>query len=485
MSAFVPRWQLRARFASALAEMYGREVPAYNTLVDVSHQVNREVLDRRDANRSAKDAPRDRSLVGDVDRVSSERHGAIRVGSPEEMRQVAKLFSVFGMYPVGFYDLREASAKSVPVIATCFRPIETHELDRHPFRVFTSMLVTDDRRFFDEDTQDAVERFIADRKLFGADLLAWVDVAEQQGGLTEEQAGAFVGAACRAFELADRPILLPWYERLKAISSVAADIGAEHGTHINHLTPRVLDIDALYERMEQHGISMIDQIQGPPRWDGPFVLLRQTSFRALDEPRRLIDGDGQEVSGHLRVRFGEVEARGVALTPAGRELYDELVEETERRLAQSPERTYQDVARELFEDRFPATYRELAERRLAYFRFRPTEAALRVGPLDLEDGTVDPIELLRAGHLEAEPIVYEDFLPKSAAGIFQSNLSGDGSRDAGRAGKRHDGLSLSKIVGRQILDPYTLYASQEKASITEALALIGYGPETPALRRAG
>ena len=30
---------------------------------------------------------------------------------------------------------------------------------------------------------------------------------------------------------------------------------------------------------------MIDAIQGPPRTDGPAVLLRQTSFRALDEPR--------------------------------------------------------------------------------------------------------------------------------------------------------------------------------------------------------
>ena len=52
-------------------------------------------------------------------------------------------------------------------------------------------------------------------------------------------------------------------------------------THINHLTPRVLDIDDLYESMQARGIEMIDEIQGPPRWDGPDVLLRQTSFRAL------------------------------------------------------------------------------------------------------------------------------------------------------------------------------------------------------------
>ena len=37
---------------------------------------------------------------------------------------------------------------------------------------------------------------------------------------------------------------------------------------------------------------MIDAIQGPPRWDGPDVLLRQTSFRALAEPRAFRDADG-------------------------------------------------------------------------------------------------------------------------------------------------------------------------------------------------
>ena len=70
---------------------------------------------------------------------------------------------------------------------------------------------------------------------------------------------------------------------------------------------------------------MIDTIQGPPRWDGPDVLLRQTSFRALAEPRRFRTESGEVVDGSLRVRFGEVEARGVALTEAGRDRYDELI----------------------------------------------------------------------------------------------------------------------------------------------------------------
>jgi uncharacterized glyoxalase superfamily metalloenzyme YdcJ len=35
---------LRARFARSLSEMYGREVPAYTTLVDVSREVHEAVV---------------------------------------------------------------------------------------------------------------------------------------------------------------------------------------------------------------------------------------------------------------------------------------------------------------------------------------------------------------------------------------------------------------------------------------------------------
>ena len=57
------------------------------------------------------------------------------------------------MYPVGFYDLRDA-ASPVPVVSTAFRPVDDDELARNPFRVFTSMLATGDRRFFHPDLRD-------------------------------------------------------------------------------------------------------------------------------------------------------------------------------------------------------------------------------------------------------------------------------------------------------------------------------------------
>ena len=107
MTQHVQTWELRARFAAALSHMYGAEVPAYTTLVDVSTQVNQWHAGLHD----------DSDRLGSLDRVTAERHGAIRVASVGELAQVADLFAAFGMYPVGFYDLREATPAS-PVRAS-------------------------------------------------------------------------------------------------------------------------------------------------------------------------------------------------------------------------------------------------------------------------------------------------------------------------------------------------------------------------------
>jgi uncharacterized glyoxalase superfamily metalloenzyme YdcJ len=392
--------ELRARFAVALSELYGSEVPAYTTLVEVSAEVNADVL------ASQPDGER----YGSIDRVTAERHGAIRLGTAEEMGQVARIFGACGMSPVSFYDLREATPP-IPVVSTAFRPVDRAELDANPFRVFTSLLVVDDRRFFDEALEAELRSFLAARTLFPAELLALADRAEAAGGLAAADAARFLELATAAFALSPEPVDREWYARLEAVSSVAADIGGVTSTHINHLTPRVLDIDELYARMSDRGIEMIDRIQGPPRTDKPDVLLRQTSFRALSEPRTFREPDGSLASGDLRVRFGEVEARGVALTLKGRELYDAHGIEA-----------------------FPSTDDELHAADLAYY-VRDAAGALR-------------------------PIVYEDFLPKSAAGIFASNLTGDGAVDRSREGSARDAAWLQDVLGRTLNDPYALYDAE-------------------------
>ena len=454
-TTIVPRWQLRAEFAIRLAKLYGAEVPAYNTLVDVSREVNEDFIARHGA---------DAERLGSIDRVTAERHGAIRVGSGRELAQVARVFAGFGMHPVGFYDLRDASRSSVPVVSTAFRPVDADELARNPFRVFTSMLAHDDRRFFDAETQARLEEFIGARELFGEELLALADRSAAEGGLPQADADRFLDLATASFELSSEPIDHDWYHHLEAISSVAADIGGVPATHINHLTPRVLDIDDLYRRMSERGITMIDEIQGPPDWEGPDVLLRQTSFRALDEHRMFRHADGEVREGTLRVRFGEVEQRGIALTAKGRDLYDRLVAEVDRRRREEqPERTRVEVATDVWRESLPATELELAAQGIGFFTFSRGDAPLPQG----ESATLR--ELLESGAVIAEPIVYEDFLPRSAAGIFQSNLRGEGSRDDEQLGTHYDLERLSEVIGLPIADPTALYDAQQQASL-DALA---------------
>ncbi|MDG4664201.1 VOC family protein [Mycobacterium sp. 236(2023)] len=402
MGSSVETWQLRAQFAAGLSSMYGAEVPAYHTLVEVSGLVNAEY------------ASSHAQRLGSLERVTAERHGAIRVGNVRELTQVADLFSAFGMHPVGYYDLREA-ASPVPVVSTAFRPTDQNELARNPFRVFTSMLASADERFFSSDLRSRVDTFISSRELFDPSLIAQARRIAASGGCSDTEASDFVASAVSAFALSREPIDHRWYEELSAVSAVAADIAGVTSTHINHLTPRVLDIDALQRRMTERGITMIDHIQGPPRIDGPQVLLRQTSFRALAEPRRFRQSDGAVTDGTLRVRFGEVEQRGVALTPLGRQRYDLAMASPDPAAA--------------WQQHFPPTDVEMATAGLAYY----------VGG--------DP----------TKPVVYEDFLPASAAGIFRSNLDTDAAVSSGTDETHYNLEWMAGQIGHHIHDPYDLY----------------------------
>ena len=459
--------ELRTRFAARLSNLYGVEVPAYRTLVEVSQAVNQRVIAREGAAAER---------LGSIDRVTAERHGAIRVGTPEELAQVSRVFGALGMSPCGFYDLRDAAPAPVPVVSTAFRPLDRAELAANPFRVFTSMLVPEDRRFFDPDLAGRLQSFLSARELFPAELLALADVAIEHGELSPTDADRFLDLAAASFALSPDPVDRAWYTELERISGVAADIGGVTSTHINHLTPRVLDIDDLYESMQARGIEMISEIQGPPRWDGPDVLLRQTSFRALSEPRTFRDADGEISTGSLRVRFGEVEARGVALTPAGRDRYDELVAAVDRRLAEDPTLLRAEVAPEVWNHGLPTIERDLCIAELAFFTFKvaPSVVAGRTTPEQataLERGDVDSLVL--SGVLQPEPIVYEDFLPRSAAGIFASNLTDGGTMDADQGGAERDADWMADVMGKAVNVPEELYAREASASLSAAESVLG------------
>ena len=430
--------EIRSRFSAALSAMYRAEVPQYGELLTLVADVNAEVLRRDD------EAARRLAASGDLARLSEERHGAIRVGTAEELATIARAFAVMGMQPVSYYNLAPAG---VPVHSTAFRPVESEALRRNPFRVFCSLLRL-------ELIEDAVLRAeaaetLARRDIFTAGARELIDAAERHGGLDEAQADRFVDELLETFRWhAEATVDAPTYARLVGAHRLIADVVSFKGPHINHLTPRTLDIDAAQAAMPARGIAPKETIEGPPARACP-ILLRQTSFKALEEPIAFPSGDGSTAGVHT-ARFGEIEQRGAALTPAGRALYDAA------------------LASKNF-SALPDNWSALRRQGLAWFRYGADLKAAATQDDDLEG-------LISAGAVTAEPITYEDFLPVSAAGIFQSNL-GSEARDSGYAADPAK-AEFEQALGRPVLDEMALYQAEQDASLAEALNAVGRRPAT-------
>lgn len=455
MTTLVSHHEIRDRFSKAMSAMYQAEVPQYETLLELVAEVNHETLER-DTELAERLEAHD-----ELNRLGVERHGAIRVGSAEELAMLRRLFAVMGMVPVGYYDLSEAG---VPVHSTAFRPIDDEALARNPFRVFTSLLRLE--LIESPELRERAAGILAARDIFTAGARELIALNETQGGLSDEQAERFVEEALETFRWhRDATVDLDTYEALHAEHRLIADVVCFRGPHINHLTPRTLDIDEVQRRMPAAGMNPKEVIEGPPRRACP-ILLRQTSFKALEEPIRFA-GDRQ---GTHTARFGEIEQRGVALTAKGRALYDRLLGESRRRTAGLSNEAHQRVLAEVFAD-FPDTEAELRRQGLAFFEYRTTEAGREAGAI--AETEIEIERLIEQGLITARPITYEDFLPVSAAGIFQSNLGGDGSEAyAGHANRE----AFEEALGAPVTDELTLYAERERSSLDAALTSLGIPP---------
>ncbi|MFP1645353.1 2-oxoadipate dioxygenase/decarboxylase HglS [Pontitalea aquivivens] len=437
---------IRARFSAAMSAMYRDEVPAYGTLMDLVASVNAQTL-------AADPHLRARLVATDeLARISDERHGAIRLGTAAELAMMRRVFGVMGMFPVGYYDLSEAN---VPVHSTAFRPVEAASLRRNPFRVFTSLLRLD--LIADVDLRAQAKAVLETRQIFTPAAIALVEQAEVEGGLDDAGADRFVAEVLETFRWHDRAsVSADLYHRLHDAHRLIADVVCFRGPHINHLTPRTLDIDMVQDRMPAHGIVPKAVIEGPPARRCP-ILLRQTSFKALEEPVAFRDGETW-VPGQHTARFGEIEQRGIALTPKGRALYDRLLTEARNLVRPAADGSntadYLAALRTTFAA-FPDDWDTIRHEGLGYFSWSLTEAgkAWR-GPVTAQDA-------LDKGLIQADPIVYEDFLPVSAAGIFQSNLGDDAQQDfAASPNQRRFEADLGAVV----LNEFDHYAGIEAAS---------------------
>ncbi|QYF85969.1 VOC family protein [Brevundimonas sp. PAMC22021] len=425
--------KIRSRFSAALSAMYRAEVPQYGELLSLVADINADVLRRDDG------AGRRQAASGDLARLSEERHGAIRVGTAEELATIARAFAVMGMQPVSYYNLAPAG---VPVHSTAFRPVEPEALRRNPFRVFCSLLRLE--LIEDEALRGEAARTLAGRDIFTPGACELIETAERDGGLDEAQADRFVSELLETFRWhAEATVDAQTYARLVGAHRLIADVVSFKGPHINHLTPRTLDIDAAQSAMPARGIAPKETIEGPPARACP-ILLRQTSFKALDEAIAFPSDEGSTAGVHT-ARFGEIEQRGAALTPAGRALYDAA-------LASKDFST------------LPDEWDSLRRQGLAWFRYSAVATAALADGGDLES-------LIAAGAVTFEPITYEDFLPVSAAGIFQSNL-GSEARDSGYAADPAK-AEFEQALGRPVLDEMALYQAEQDASLATALKTLG------------
>ncbi|HEL3864477.1 VOC family protein [Stenotrophomonas maltophilia] len=446
-ASFVSPDVIRRLFAQAMSRMYRTEVPLYGTLVELVERINAQVLAQDPALAAQLQRNDERG------RLDEERHGAIRVGTVQELATLRRLFAVMGMFPVGYYDL---SVAGVPVHSTAFRPLTGGALAQNPFRVFTSLLRLE--LIEDEALRAQSAQILARRRIFTDAALALIDQAERDGGLSQDDAERFVAEALETFRWhGDATVDLPTYHALHQAHRLVADVVSFRGPHINHLTPRTLDIDAAQAAMIEQGMAAKAVIEGPPRRACP-ILLRQTSFKALEEAVHFPDDQGGDAGTHT-ARFGEIEQRGLALTPKGRALYDQLL--AQARNSEGAGSTGGDYGQRLQAAfaAFPDDHDTLRREGLGYFRYQLTEAG-RAAPGGIGDLPAEA--LIAAGLVVADPIVYEDFLPVSAAGIFQSNLGGEEQRAYAAHANRE---AFEQALGVPVNDEFDIYERLQAESL--------------------
>lgn len=447
MSSFASADQIRDLFSTSMSAMYKTEVPQYGTLLDLVADINSATLD------TSPDLRRRLQASDELKRLDVERHGAIRLGTAQELADMRRIFQVMGMFPVGYYDL---SVAGVPVHATAFRPVDDASLRVNPFRVFTSLLRLE--LIADPALRTQAQAILDRRQIFTPRALELTRQHETAGGLTASEATEFVQQVTKTFSWHNEATVShETYRQLHDAHRLVADVVSFKGPHINHLTPRTLDIDRAQAEMPRRGITAKDVVEGPPRRQHA-ILLRQTSFKALEERIAFTDAGSE---GSHTARFGEIEQRGMALTPTGRALYDRLLAQV--RAMDGAGTTASDYGARLADvfRQFPDDLDSLQAQGLAFFRYRISDAQKLQAVAAGGAGFVLK-DLQQQGIVEMEPILYEDFLPVSAAGIFQSNLGGEEQKSYAANASQ---AAFEAALGAPVADELRLYANSQQASI--------------------
>ncbi|KAH6680941.1 DUF1338 domain protein [Halenospora varia] len=458
---------LRTKFSKALSEMYKLEVPLYADLINIVNEVDDKVIHARSAllGNSGK-------KLGQVQELPSrhrlERHGAIRLGTAHELRTIKRLFAIFGMHPVGYYDL---SVVGFPLHATAFRALNSESLAKNPFRVFTTLLRPD---LISTDIRSFAEAILTKRNIFTDRLISIIDHTEKGNSLIDSEADELLVEALKIFKWhSTATVSFEDYEHLNQEHPMLADIASFPSAHMNHLTPRTLDINMVQEVMVNRGIPAKESIEGPPRRKCE-ILLRQTSFKALHESVKFYDDSGSLVNGSHTARFGEVEQRGAAVTRKGRDLYDKLLAEANASgLKDTHDPAEQEEILQKAFEAYPDDWSELRSQGLIFVRYQLTLQGLEAAREEQAAQRSRSLSrLVDMGFIKYEPITYEDFLPFSAAGIFTSNLR-NGTNQSSKQEIKGDRVGLERSLGARVADEFAMYEHMEQESIEECRKSLG------------
>ena len=445
--------EIRSQFAAAMSRMYIDEVPMYGTLRDMVEDLNLQQLETQTG------FIQPLKNTEHIKHISEERHGAIRLGTAFELNTMRRLFAVMGMYPVSYYDLTEAG---IPVHSTAFRPVQMMHLEQNPFRMFTSLIRLD--LIEDAALREQASALLDRRNIFSPQLLQLIDSFEAQHGLTAQQAELFINEALKTFSWHKQVMVnKPNYEKFLNTHRLLADIVCFKGPHINHLTPRSLNIDRAQSCMPDYGLDAKPIIEGPP-WRVNPILLRQTSFKALSEEIEFDSTQEEYETGQHSARFGEIEQRGMALTPKGRALYDRLLNKVRAAVPDAINQLelYNQQLEQVFIE-FPDDLEQIRLQGLGYFTYQSRMGATLWTDLELE-------QMIQQGIISYYPMTYEDFLPVSAAGIFKSNLD---ERDCQSIQRSPNQQAFEQALGCPVINEFELYQRIQSDSLWHALHQLG------------
>lgn len=301
--------QMQHQLFAELSTMFGKEVPLYDKALLVNKECNKAVC-----------ALLGQMYVGftiseeQLDKTSGERHGAIRIGRPDEYRWIARFFAQFAMEPHNFYDMANVGAKSQPIIATAFRSAHNPE-----HRVFSSLLLTD---YFDEKTRARIEAVLAQRTVFSDKAKQLIEKGEKEGGLDWNDANDLIREGTeRIFKWTGKARDHALYKELcDSGFKIAADIACFQAHHLNHLTPNTFWIDLYTTAMK---LCLGEMPEAEFRRRAEKALTRLTTFADRD---------------YMKLHFKHLSREQVEAYPSAKPAADapaKLAEALTKRLQQS------------------------------------------------------------------------------------------------------------------------------------------------------